>query len=336
MRANEEDFDGFYAAVFARLVGQLTLVTGNLHEAEEVVQEALARAVPRWARLRAYDVPEAWVRRVALNLATSHHRQARRRLTALLRLGPPPVVPPVSADALALAESLRALSMPHRQVLVLHHLLGLPVEEVADGYAHQANPPGPAAARRRSRARRRATAVAVTGIIVAGAAAVGLLWPPREPPTPPLQPPQSTAWFKATYLPHGFRFNAAEEYPQELIGLPIPGARSFRGPTRVRGARAEGELTVSVNPQLHTLDVTREARTWPTVRVVGVRGRAGLLLPARPGNFTSGLTWLEHPGVVAQTAGWNLPDAELLRVAEGLRITMARGQPTIEGGALPA
>src|SRR6266511_49376 len=235
MRANEEDFDGFYAAVFARLVGQLTLVTGNLHEAEEVVQEALARAVPRWARLRAYDVPEAWVRRVALNLATSHHRQARRRLTALLRLGPPPVVPPVSADALALAEALRALSMPHRQVLVLHHLLGLPVEEVArqlaipvgtvkarlargrralarrlaepiqelpDGYAHQANPPGPAAARRRSRARRRATAVAVTGILVAGAAAVGLLWPPRETPTPPLQPPQSTAWFKATYLPH--------------------------------------------------------------------------------------------------------------------------------------
>src|SRR6266536_3537015 len=256
MRANEEDFDGFYAAVFARLVGQLTLVTGNLHEAEEVVQEALARAVPRWARLRAYDVPEAWVRRVALNLATTH----------------------------------------------------------------QANQPGPAAARRRSRARRRATAVAVTGILVAGAAAVGLLWPPREPPTPPLQPPQSTAWFKATYLPHGFRFNAAEEYPQELIGLPIPGARSFRGPTRVRGARAEGELTVSVNPQLHTLDVTREARTWPTVRVVGVRGRAGLLFPARPGNFTSGLTWLEHPGVVTQIVGWNVPDAELLRVAEGLRI----------------
>jgi RNA polymerase sigma-70 factor (ECF subfamily) len=131
VHAHEEDFDGFYAAVFARLVGQLTLVTGDLHEAEEAVQEALARAVPRWARLRAYDVPEAWVRRVALNLAVSHHRQARRRLVALLRLGPPPVVPPVSADALALAEALRALSMSHRQVLVLHHLLGLSVEEVA-------------------------------------------------------------------------------------------------------------------------------------------------------------------------------------------------------------
>jgi hypothetical protein len=203
------------------------------------------------------------------------------------------------------------------------------LQELADAYAHQANPPGPAAARRRSRARRRATAVAVAGVLVAGAATVGLLWPAREPPTPPLQPPRSTAWFRPTYLPHGFRFNAAGEYPERLLGLPIPGARSFRGP------HGE-ELTVSVNPQLHALDVAREARNYPTVRVMRVRGRTGLLFPARPGNFTSGLTWLEQPGVVAQIAGVNVPDAELLRVAAGLRITTARGQPTIEMGALPA
>jgi hypothetical protein len=214
------------------------------------------------------------------------------------------------------------------------------LQELADAYAHQASPPGPATARRRSRsrARRRATAVAVAGVVVAGLAAAGLLWPARQPHTPPLQtvgppagpvqPPRSTAWFRPTYLPSGFRVNAAGEYPQELLGLPIPGARSFRGPHA-------GELTVSVNPQLHALDVAREARTYPTVRVVRVRGRAALLFPARSGNFTSGLTWLERPGVVAQIAGWNVPDAELLRLAEGLRITMAGGQPTIEVGALP-
>jgi hypothetical protein len=221
------------------------------------------------------------------------------------------------------------------------------LQELADAYARQASPPGPAAARRRSRARRRAAAVALAGVLVAAVAAIGLLWPAREPPTPPLQtvgpqptrplqPPRSTAWFRPTYLPRGFRFNAAGEYPKKLLGLPIPGARSFRGLTRVRGARAQGELTVSVNPQLHALDVAREARTYPTVRVVRVRGRAGLLFPARSGNFTSGLTWLEQPGVVAQVAGWNVPDAALLRVTEGLRITTARGQPTIEVGALPA
>jgi RNA polymerase sigma-70 factor, ECF subfamily len=126
-----EDFDSFYAAVFARLVGQLTLVTGDPHEAEDVVQEAMARAASRWVRLRAYDAPEAWVRRVAFNLAVSAHRRARRRVAALLRLGPPPPVPPVSVDALALAQALQALTVAHRQVVVLYYLADLPVEQVA-------------------------------------------------------------------------------------------------------------------------------------------------------------------------------------------------------------
>jgi RNA polymerase sigma-70 factor (ECF subfamily) len=56
----DDDFAAFYASVFARLVGQLRVVTGDLQEAEDVVQEAMARASMRWARLRAYDVPEAW------------------------------------------------------------------------------------------------------------------------------------------------------------------------------------------------------------------------------------------------------------------------------------
>jgi RNA polymerase sigma-70 factor, ECF subfamily len=126
-----EDFDSFYAATFARLVGQLAVVTGDRHEAEDVVQEAMARAASRWARLRAYDAPEAWVRRVAFNLAVSSHRRARRRLGALLRLGPPAPVPPVSVDALALAEALHGLSVAHRQVVVLYYLADLPVEQVA-------------------------------------------------------------------------------------------------------------------------------------------------------------------------------------------------------------
>ena len=126
-----EDFDSFYAAVFARLVGQLAVVTGDRHEAEDVVQEAMARAASRWARLRAYDAPEAWVRRVAFNLAISSHRRARRRLGALLRLGPPAPVPPVSVEALTLAEALQGLTVAHRQVVVLYYLADLPVEQVA-------------------------------------------------------------------------------------------------------------------------------------------------------------------------------------------------------------
>jgi RNA polymerase sigma-70 factor, ECF subfamily len=129
--ATTEGFEEFYTGAVGRLLGQLLLVTGDLHEAEEVVQEAFARASVRWAWLRDYDLPEAWVRRVALNLAAERARRLRRQARALLRLGPPPHVPAASAEALALLEALRTLPMRQRQAIVLYHLVDLPVEEVS-------------------------------------------------------------------------------------------------------------------------------------------------------------------------------------------------------------
>ena len=96
--ADIEEFEEFYLATVGRLLGQLFPVTGDLHEAEEVVQEAYARASTRWARLRDYDVPEAWVRRVAMNLAADRGRRLQRQARALLRAGPPPNVPPASTS----------------------------------------------------------------------------------------------------------------------------------------------------------------------------------------------------------------------------------------------
>jgi RNA polymerase sigma-70 factor, ECF subfamily len=130
MTGNAE-FEEFYGGAVGRLLGQLLPVTGDLHEAEEVVQEAFARAFIHWSRLRNYEVPEAWVRRVAMNLAAERARRLRRRARAILRAGAPPQVPQVSVEALALLEALRTLPIRQRQALVLHHLVGLPVEEVA-------------------------------------------------------------------------------------------------------------------------------------------------------------------------------------------------------------
>ena len=81
--------------------------------------------------MRDYDLPEAWVRRVALNLAAMAARSLRRRTRALLRLGQPPAVPELSPDLIDLHDALRALPLGQRQVIVLHHLVGLPVEEIA-------------------------------------------------------------------------------------------------------------------------------------------------------------------------------------------------------------
>src|SRR5215216_6693776 len=89
----DDGFAAFYAGSYRRLLGQLFAVTGDLAEAENVLQEAYARAFMRWSRVGGYDLPEAWVRRVALNLAAMAERSLRRRARALLRLGPPPLSP---------------------------------------------------------------------------------------------------------------------------------------------------------------------------------------------------------------------------------------------------
>jgi RNA polymerase sigma-70 factor, ECF subfamily len=128
------EFEELYTSTFGRLVGQLFLVTGDLHEAEEVVQEAFTRAAGRWQRLRDYDQPELWVRRVAINLATDGRRRVRRRLAVLAQLDTEAaagVVPPVSVDGLAVAAALATLPRRQRQVVVLHYLLDVPVREVA-------------------------------------------------------------------------------------------------------------------------------------------------------------------------------------------------------------
>jgi RNA polymerase sigma-70 factor, ECF subfamily len=71
------------------------------------VQKAFTRAAARWSRLRDYDVPEAWVRRVAMNLAADRARTVRRQARAIRRLRPTAEVPGASVEALS--EALRSL-----------------------------------------------------------------------------------------------------------------------------------------------------------------------------------------------------------------------------------
>jgi RNA polymerase sigma-70 factor (ECF subfamily) len=129
--ARLEGFDAFYAASYQRVVGQVYALLGDLAEAEDVTQDAFAKASFHWKRIAAYDQPEAWVRRVAFNQAYNSIRRARRWLVALARHGPPAQVPAVSADRLDLHRALRRLAPRHREVLVLHYVAELSVDEVA-------------------------------------------------------------------------------------------------------------------------------------------------------------------------------------------------------------
>jgi RNA polymerase sigma-70 factor (ECF subfamily) len=123
-------FDAFYAAAFPALVVQLHAFIGNRAEAQDVVQEAFVRAWPRWDRIAGYDDPVAWVRRVAWNLATSRWRRARTALTAARRQRMEPVAGP-EPDHVDLARALSTLPPGPRRALILFHVAGLSVAEIA-------------------------------------------------------------------------------------------------------------------------------------------------------------------------------------------------------------
>ncbi|MEV7018705.1 SigE family RNA polymerase sigma factor [Streptomyces sp. DH-12] len=128
---DENEFDAFYAAAFPRLTGRLFAFTGDLGEAQDVVQEAFVRAWDRRHRLTADEAPEAWVRTVAMRLAVSRWRRAKRWLELVRHSPPPEATPGPDPDRAALVAALRQLPESQRMAVVLHHLCDLSVEQVA-------------------------------------------------------------------------------------------------------------------------------------------------------------------------------------------------------------
>jgi RNA polymerase sigma-70 factor, ECF subfamily len=130
-QGSARSFEEFFAATYGRLVGLLFAFLHDRAQAEDAVQDAFASALLRWPALRGYHDPEAWVRRVAFRRAIDHQRRSVRRRRALLRLGPPSSLPPVDADHLDLVRALRRLPLAQREVLVLHYVAELAVDQVA-------------------------------------------------------------------------------------------------------------------------------------------------------------------------------------------------------------
>jgi RNA polymerase sigma-70 factor (ECF subfamily) len=126
-----DEFDAFYSGSARRLVGVLFSMTGDLAEAQDVVQEAFARAWDRRSTLDRIDNPEAWVRTIAWRLAVSRWRRARNSVTAWRRHGPPADVAAPDVEHVALAQALRRLPEAHRRAIVLYYLCDLSVEQVA-------------------------------------------------------------------------------------------------------------------------------------------------------------------------------------------------------------
>jgi RNA polymerase sigma factor (sigma-70 family) len=126
------DVDGFCRREWPRLVGALSLFTGDADLAEELAQETLARVCRDWRKVSQLAAPGAWAHRVAINLARSYFRHravVRKHTSALAAIA---TVDDDTASALAVRHAVAQLPVRQRSALVLRYFADLSVAETAD------------------------------------------------------------------------------------------------------------------------------------------------------------------------------------------------------------
>ena len=210
---DEREFTAWATGCERALLRFTYLLTGDLHRAQDLVQEALTKVALRWPRLRGGN-PTAYARRVIARDHISWWRRTRRELSSddVPDRGGTPDRDPESA--LVVNRALSRLTAAQRAVLVLRHFDDLTERETADvlgvsvGTVKSTNAaalarlrtgapellddatawidrPGLARPGRGRRARRRARRAAMQGIIHATPAGEPAS---RRVPTDPLHP----------------------------------------------------------------------------------------------------------------------------------------------------
>jgi RNA polymerase sigma-70 factor (ECF subfamily) len=132
-RPSDDEFADLFAATYPQVVRTVWFVIHDRAAAEEVAQDAFTELYRDWSRLRYFDRPDLWVRRVAIRKA---QREAARR-TRRIVLEQAAVVPPLVEDGIRLADpeliaAIRDLPPKQRAVVVLFYLEDRPMAEVAD------------------------------------------------------------------------------------------------------------------------------------------------------------------------------------------------------------
>jgi RNA polymerase sigma-70 factor (ECF subfamily) len=118
------DFGAHLEANYRRLVAQLYAITLDPAEAHSAVQDAYSRAWRTWATVSRSSDSVGWVRRVAVRSTIRSWRRLRLRSRR-------PVGPSPDTQTGAVLTALRGLPAAERRCVVLHHMAGAPVREIA-------------------------------------------------------------------------------------------------------------------------------------------------------------------------------------------------------------
>lgn len=113
----QSSFEEYVGARAHALTRTAYLLTGDHHEAQDLVQGALLKAVGVWSRIE--DDPEPYVRRIIYHDSVSRWRRRRHREALVDRLPDRPAPEGDPALRLTLADALDRLTPKQRAVLVL-------------------------------------------------------------------------------------------------------------------------------------------------------------------------------------------------------------------------
>lgn len=126
---DEQEFTDWAAGVERQLLRSAYLLTGDLHRAQDLVQEALVKVALRWPRLRTGN-PTAYARTIVMRDNISWWRRTRREVVGAQRTPEAPVASDPEA-ALVVRRALARLTPAQRAVLVLRHFDDLSERETA-------------------------------------------------------------------------------------------------------------------------------------------------------------------------------------------------------------
>lgn len=128
MRDEEDsEFESWYVKAHPRILSALALMTGDLHLAQDAVDEAFVRAYDRWHRVRSLESPSGWTFKVALNLVRRLTKRANR-VYAASEVGHETALPSKLHE---IWKMVNRLSSRQREVVVLRYIGDLTEAQVA-------------------------------------------------------------------------------------------------------------------------------------------------------------------------------------------------------------
>jgi len=167
MTPTEPEFDHLYESTYPRILRTLAAMLGDVAAAEDCTQDAFLKAFRAWHTWKRDAPAEAWLHRIAINVAISYRRRrALREVGELVRRLGRPEEPDPTDHALGgdLLHELRRLPAKQAAALVLRHLHGYSNREIAAalGVPESTVATRLMIAKRTLRARLRATGAAIS------------------------------------------------------------------------------------------------------------------------------------------------------------------------------